>query len=111
MRAQGRLDAPQKYPATLGNEVVLFGGYNGSTPLGDTWTFDGTSWKAVTGNGPPARYEHAMAALGNTVVIFGGIDTSGGNLGDTWVFDGASWSPVSGSGPGGRDDAAMATLP
>ena len=26
------------------NEVVLFGGYNGSVYFGDTWTWDGTDW-------------------------------------------------------------------
>lgn len=62
----GRAESPM---ATLGNKVVLFGGYNstgpgGSVNLSDTWTFDGTTWTQVSAAGPPAaRYSHAMATL------------------------------------------------
>ena len=35
--------------------AVLFGGINPhDKPLGDTWLFDGTSWKRVNGISPPA---------------------------------------------------------
>jgi hypothetical protein len=61
--------------ASLGNEVVLFGGtaayrVDAGTLLGepqslnDTWTFDGTAWTQVTpGEVPPARTGHAMATV------------------------------------------------
>jgi N-acetylneuraminic acid mutarotase len=49
--------------AALGNEVVLFGGANGSYQ-GDTWTFDGTSWTQLgVSNPPPARDSATMAFL------------------------------------------------
>lgn len=49
--------------ATLGNEVVLFGG-NGGYSLTDTWTFDGTSWTQVSiSSPPPARIAPSMATL------------------------------------------------
>jgi N-acetylneuraminic acid mutarotase len=50
--------------ATLGNQVVLFGGDGNSSVLNDTWTFDGTSWTQVPlSNPPPARSLAAIAAL------------------------------------------------
>jgi hypothetical protein len=50
--------------ATLGHEVVLFGGYDDGRYLNDTWTFDGTRWTRVTAaNSPPARESSSMAAL------------------------------------------------
>ena len=49
--------------ATLGNEVVLFGGYSLGF-LNDTWTFDGTSWSQVpVSKPPPARSGGTMATL------------------------------------------------
>ncbi len=48
--------------ATLGGQVVLFGGYGGNY-LNDTWTFDGSSWTQVTGSGPSARVEASMASI------------------------------------------------
>jgi hypothetical protein len=49
--------------ATLGNEVVLFGGTGELGALRqDTWAFDGTRWRQLSApNPPPAR---AYAALG-----------------------------------------------
>jgi N-acetylneuraminic acid mutarotase len=100
--------------ATLGNEVVLFGGSIGSQPsrpLNDTWTFDGTGWAQVpVSNPPPARFDVVMATLGDKVVLFGG--TLGWRpLNDTWAFDGASWTQVPVSNPpAARTHAAMATL-
>ena len=50
--------------ATLGNQVVLFGGDGYSSALSDTWTFDGTSWTQVpVSNPPPARSLAAIASL------------------------------------------------
>ena len=46
--------------ATLGNEVVLFGGADANwNPLGDTWVWDGTSWsqKNVSGPGAARRFD------------------------------------------------------
>ena len=103
--------------ATLGDGVVLFGGVGsqfasdaGSQLLNDTWTFDGTNWTEVpVSNPPPARWQAAMATLGNEVVLFGGMSDVA--LSDTWTFDGTSWTEVSVShSPAARYAAAMATL-
>src|SRR5436305_1246047 len=75
--------------ATLGSEVVVFGGtptarpfYEPSLPApageGDTWTWDGTTWtKLAPAASPPARMNHAMATLGNKVILFGGEGAGG----------------------------------
>ncbi len=107
--------------------LVLFGGSSTSrypggdtnTPIGDSWTFDGTTWTELSVPGPPARYGHSMATLGASptgrVVLFGGLVQMGslGEVGednDTWVFDGSAWTEVAVAGPTPRDSAMMASL-
>jgi hypothetical protein len=48
--------------ATLGSDVVLFGGYDGSSFLQDTWTFNGTSWTQASVSSPPPARAYAMMA-------------------------------------------------
>ncbi len=57
---------------SVGNDhvIVLFGGGNepaGTSPpwLGDTWTYDGTSWTPRASVGPEGRYVYTIAARGN----------------------------------------------
>jgi N-acetylneuraminic acid mutarotase len=92
--------------ASLGNEVVLFGGMGRTmsaavpTDLRDTWTFNGTSWTQASvpaANSPPPRDLTAMAALGNEVVLFAGASAT--LLDDTWTFNGTSWTQLSVSNP------------
>ena len=67
------------YDAATGT-VVLFGGMAAAAALGDTWTWDGTTWtKQAPAASPPARYAASMAydaATGN-VVLFGGVNGRG----------------------------------
>jgi hypothetical protein len=79
----------------MGN-VVLFGGYVARTSqvLGDTWTWDGTSWtRQHPAHSPSARANYAMAydAARNQVVLFGGEDGYT-TFDDTWVWDGVTWT-------------------
>ncbi len=74
------------------DKVVLFGGWNDSDYLNDTWIYDLSedSWTSVpsSGNEPPGRHSHAMAGVPDTdqVVLFGGSLASGyENV--TWIFD------------------------
>jgi hypothetical protein len=99
--------------------VLLFGGRGQSGEgLGDTWTWDGTSWTEHDVPGPSARYGAAAATLGSTVVLFGGApggipsDDPGNTrwLGDTWVWDGTSWTERHVPGPPARFAASAATL-
>ncbi len=81
--------------ATLGNDVVLFGGTtNGNDALDDTWIFDGTTWTASAAMGPPARSSGAMASFGASVVLHAGRASGGTSLGDTWGFDGTAWTKL-----------------
>jgi N-acetylneuraminic acid mutarotase len=95
---------------TLGNKVLLFGGYDGTNDLSDTWTFDGTSWTssgATFGAPPSGRAAAILQTLGTQAVMFGGYDGAS-YLSDTWV--GMPWSSLSVSGPPARDGACSAVL-
>ncbi len=73
-------------------KVLLFGGFDGSGYLNDTWTFDGTTWTRVdTAVAPSARANAQMAYDRRThqVVLFGGYNGID-DLGDTWLWDGAT---------------------
>ena len=77
--------------------VVLFGGASNSGSgqnLGDTWTWNGTTWtKQAPPVHPSARSDAAMAydAATRTVVLFGGLGR-GVELADTWTWNGTTWT-------------------
>jgi hypothetical protein len=98
--------------ATLGDQLVLFGGCNGGgcgPALSDTWTFDASAWAEVpVASPPPARMGASLATLGSELVLFGG---SGRLMNDTWMFSGTTWTQVSvSSAPPRRVGGSMATL-
>lgn len=93
--------------------TVLFGGSVAvGAVIGDTWTWDGTTWSQRSpANSPPARERHAMAhdAGRGRTVVFGGRDASGINFNDTWEWDGSDWTQVvPANSPPARHDHAMA---
>jgi hypothetical protein len=98
------------YDAVRG-EVVLYGGFYGSTYFDDTWVYDGVTWtQRFPSQGPGQRRRHAMAydAARGRVVLFGGR-TPAGRADDTWEWDGNDWvqrdvSPR----PGARESHVMA---
>jgi hypothetical protein len=119
-----------------GHQLILFGGQtcpdqscDNPTTLGDTWTWDGTTWTPVCGTtiagatslcGPAPRVFADMAfdAGHGQAVLFGGASTSTSAsvtlFGDTWLWtaaasgSGGSWSPAcSTCGPEARVSAAM----
>jgi hypothetical protein len=77
---------------TASEKIIVFGGFDGTGYLNDTWAFDGVTWTQITTNTPPpARAAAQMAYDGVThqIVLFGGYD--GRNyLGDTWLWDGTT---------------------
>jgi len=83
------------YDVTRG-QVVLFGGWNGTEVLNDTWVWDGDSWtqRNPTSSPPKRHYLAAMAydVAREQVVLFGGSDETGHLTNDTWVWDGANWA-------------------
>ena len=79
-------------------ELVMFGGFDGTTGLArnDTWTFDGTTWtQRSPATSPGARYFASLACdtVRQRLVLFGGIDGPSG-LTDTWEWNGATWAQV-----------------
>ena len=100
-------------------QVVLFGGAAASGALGDTWTWNGTSWTAYGLSSPPAREMASIAAYnkpgGGTaqgLLLFGG-STGSAALGDTWTWTGGRWEQIYATGaagePSARYGAAAAT--
>ena len=102
-------------------KIIMFGGFDSTGYLNDTWTFDGFTWSQVTvQTSPPARAAAQMAydSVTHKIVLFGGYNGTN-YLGDTWLWDGiaSQWtqaapthhpSPVTGPmlfpDPNGRVD-------
>jgi len=81
--------------------VVLFGGFNSTTQLGDTWVWDGTEWTQIADTGPSERYFTAMAfdRLRECQVLFGGLFENTW-FNDTWEWgDGTGWVKRQDMGP------------
>ena len=69
-------------------EVVLFGGFNGTSALGDTWIYSAGFWTEVrTPVHPSPRYAASMAYDGKDgySVLFGGTNGTA-VFNDTWAF-------------------------
>lgn len=88
---------------------MLFGGFaNDGVPKGDTWLWDGESWRLAAENGPPPRKWPAAAydAARNVIVLHGGREgqgRAGDSLDDTWIWDGERWTELDVDGPTPRD--------
>lgn len=74
-------------------------------------------WELLTptGEGPPARWDHALLAdeRNGRLLVFGGRDGTGASMNDLWSYDlaGGIWSPVDAVGPSPRFGVAAAPLP
>lgn len=99
--------------------VVLSGGRDPLTfeIKNDTWEFDGTNWREVTGvyaGMYPPRFEFAMAHdfVRDRIVTFGGVIANGGLRDDTWEY-GAQFQPFGLGCPGsaGTPQLALGALP
>ncbi len=93
------------------SRLVIFGGYDGASFLGDTWEWDGVTWsRPILAASPSARRWHDLAydSIRNRVVLFGGWDGTQ-NFNDTWEFDGSAWNQVAtANAPSPRARQAMA---
>ncbi|HEY8643284.1 MAG TPA: PKD domain-containing protein, partial [Candidatus Dormibacteraeota bacterium] len=99
-------------------QIVLFGGANATSTLGDTWTLSTSTWTLYTLSSPPARQQAALGFLNKpgggtavSLVLFGGRNGST-VLGDTWTWSGGRWLQIYGAGagsPSARYDASAAT--
>jgi len=99
-----------------GEQVLLFGGYDGYHRFGETWVYDlsANTWTSqAPAAAPPALASPAMASLGGDQVLLFGGQTSTGLYGDTWVYDLSdnNWTnqwPA--AGPSARAGHAMVAL-
>ncbi|KAI3521256.1 hypothetical protein L1887_10717 [Cichorium endivia] len=73
--------------------LVLFGGGSeGGRHLDDTWiTYIGNNfkrmmnWQRVISDGPSGRFGHSCVVIGNSLILFGGINDTGIRQNDTWM--------------------------
>ncbi len=90
-------------------DVILFGGAGlDRVPLGETWIWNGTSWREANATGPSPRVWPAMTydPVRERVLLFGGRERNSErrtSMGDTWEWNGKRWRRVNTSGPPGRD--------
>src|SRR5262249_29740571 len=84
---------------------VLFG--TPSWPIGETWAWNGDSWKLLAGeqDSPPGRLQPSMAFNPNTgrIVMAGGRNPDYTLATGTWEWDGSRWFKSSESGPSNDD--------
>ena len=88
--------------------AVLFGGNNGTTVYGDTWTWSGSAWTQVTGLtvSPPPLTGASMEFYDGNDILFGGYDgTAYSNA--TYIWNGQSWSLGAGPNPPARAYAGL----
>lgn len=112
--------------AVVGTKLYLMGGFAAagsaattgvSTGTGATnnaddlvWTFDfsTSTWSTVEPYGslrPPTREDHSLAAVGSTVLMFGGrVPTTGALLSDLYAYDtvNQAYSVIAATGPSAR---------
>lgn len=76
------------------NETVLFGGYDATGFVADTWVWNGSTWTQKSpAHSPSARMNHQMwySAATGKIYIFGG-STAGGVVNTIWSWDGSDWT-------------------
>ena len=108
-----------RYSASLAydarhNVYLLFGGQTVNGSSDETWTWDGSRWKALSPlHKPPPRRGAAMAydPAQQVVVLYGGHvpDAAEGHpSADTWTWDGSDWMQAD-DGPGPRHGPVAVT--
>jgi hypothetical protein len=99
-KPQTRRFSSAAYDQSL-KKTVLFGGYNETNYIDDTWLWDGTTWTQITKNLP---YDRSHAAMWydptmKKTLIYGGIgqrnrDARIERFSDMWSFDGTGWTQM-----------------
>lgn len=110
----GRAQAGEAFDSARGEFVVFGGQGHQGEDLGDTWTFEGTTWTEHTSTlpdlSPLARRGPAMVydPVRDESVMFGGWNVDVGVFADTWTWDGSAWTPkVPITSPPAVESAAM----
>jgi hypothetical protein len=111
-----RKQVPATFDANRG-KMVIFGGENGNTYLGDTWEWDGAAWAQLTPTvSPSPRWMPVVYTEGPIpgTLGFGGEDGSAVTSSETWRWKplapgGATWEQITTLGaPPARTGHAMA---
>jgi N-acetylneuraminic acid mutarotase len=115
----GRDDANVVYVPTTG-KMILFGGYDGTSFLNDTWAYDplANTWTDLhpAGAVPSAREDLQMVydSAGGKMILFGGYDEAA-YFNDTWAYDPVAntWTELhpAGTVPSPRDGHSMSYDP
>ncbi len=110
---EDQFDREYQYGSARG--LLVFGGTDGTTDMGDTWRLkkDAEEWEAIEGSGPSARSDAAMMydPYLDQTVLFGGVNQAGDVQGDTWVYEDGQWRNVElPSGPVARHGHEMVYL-
>jgi uncharacterized repeat protein (TIGR02543 family) len=114
---------PVNSPPARGGAAMAYDGarqvvvlYGGSAPgffniLGDTWTWDGSSWTQATPAAAPSARSSAVMAYdpGNqNTILFGGFDALNPQFAETWAWDGSNWTQLNpATVPPARENAVM----
>lgn len=91
----GRTSAGMAYDENR-DVIVLYGGYNPSGALCETWEWDGEKWSSkCPPQCPGARFVHEMYydPIRKKVVLYGGYDNKT-YFKDAWEWDGDTWTKV-----------------
>jgi hypothetical protein len=107
---------PSRYGAAFSfdeqrRRAVLFGGFDGTSAIADTWEIRGDSAVPFAGAQPGARQNAAMADEPGTaaVIMFGG-NAGGSPLDETWRWTGTAWTTLAPTPrPTARESHAMTT--
>jgi hypothetical protein len=106
------------YDAARGEMVLFGGGGEDFEMLGDTWTWDGSTWTQASTTGPSPRFPSAIAydVAREKVLLFSGHFVSGNeyvDYDDFWEWDGTSWKEiiVEGDKPSARNIAQVVFYP
>jgi len=96
-----RAGAAMAYDAVNG-KMVMFGGAIGfnldnspSSPLNETWTYDGTNWTLLAPTTKPSARAGARMVFDsahNIVLMFGGRDGTKGASNHMWKWSGSNWT-------------------
>jgi hypothetical protein len=87
-------------------DVVLFGGYDGHY-LGDTWTWNGSTWTqqdTPAAPGPRDTGSFAYDTATGTGILYGGFNGVTA-FKDTWAWNGSGWTQLSPTASPGRVQA------
>lgn len=112
------LPPPKRYWSAMAYDplrdvVVLYGGIggpSGSTPLSDTWEWDGVVWRQIaTGLSPPRGGRMTYDFTSQRILHF--VPDGGSRDYEIWSFDGATWTQVNMLGTAGSSNALRASLP